>query len=255
MTSIALQKDYAMHSNKSKLIGVEIENHILTLSINNPPHNYLPGRFFLELDEGYQQMTDDDIHAVIITGSSKVFSKGADIHEFMENQEAITDEMLLYGNEVFNRIEQLDKPVIAAISGACLGGGFELALCCNFRLCSEKSRLGLPEVSIGVIPGLGGIQRLTRLTGQAKALELVLLGEMISAQKALSLHIVNRVFPKENFLNHVNIFVKTILSAKKEAIQAVISLARLQWSVSEKEQILNSARQFLDLANKIKHPA
>ncbi len=241
-----------MHSNKSKLIGIVAENHILTVSINNPPHNYLPWRFFSELDEVYQQMADDDIRAVIITGSSKVFSKGADINEFRENQEAMTEEMILYGNEVFNRIERLDKPVIAAISGACLGGGFELALCCNFRLCSERSLLGLPEVSIGVVPGLGGIQRLARLTGQAKALELILLGEMISAQKALSLHIVNRVFPKENFMNHVNIFVKTVLSAKKEAIQAVISLSRLQWSDSEKERILNSARQFLDLANKRK---
>ena len=250
MISIASRKDYAMHSNITKLIDIVVENHIMTLSINNPPHNYLPGRFFTELDEGYQQMTDEDIHAVIITGSSKVFSKGADIQEFRENQEAITYEMIVYGNEVFNRIERLDKPVIAAISGACLGGGFELALCCNFRLCSEKSRLGLPEVSIGVIPGLGGIQRLTRLTGQAKALELILLGDIFSAEKALSLNIVNRVFPKENFMNNVKNFVKTLLSAKKDAIQAAISLTRLQWSVSEKEQILNSARQFLNLAIK-----
>jgi enoyl-CoA hydratase/carnithine racemase len=239
-----------MHSNRSKLIDIVVENQILMLSINNPPHNYLPGRFFSELDEGYRQMTDDDIHAVIITGTSKVFSKGADIQEFRENQGAITEDMILYGNEVFNRIERLDKPVIAAISGACFGGGFELALCCNFRLCSEKSLLGLPEVSIGVIPGLGGIQRLSRLAGQAKSLELILLGDIFSAEKALSLNIVSRVFPKENFMSHVNIFVKTLLSARKDAIQAVISLNRRQWSVSENEQILNSARQFLALANK-----
>jgi enoyl-CoA hydratase/carnithine racemase len=250
MTFGTLHKDYAMHSNRTKLIDIVVENHILTLSINNPPHNYLPGRFFTELDEGYRQMTGDDIHAVIITGTPKVFSKGADIREFMENQGVITEELIVYGNEVFNRIERLDKPVIAAISGACLGGGFELALCCNFRLCSERSLLGLPEVSIGVIPGLGGIQRLSRLTGQAKALELILLGDIFPAQKALSLNIVSRVFPKDNFMGHVNIFVKTLLSAKMDAIQSVISLIRQQWHVSEKEQILNSARQFLVLANK-----
>ena len=240
-----------MSSITNNLITTTVEHQILTVWINNPPHNYLQERFFSVLDECYLKMTGKDIHAVIITGTSKVFSKGADSREFVEGKNLLSADRVIHANEVFSKIECLEKPVIAAISGACLGGGFELALSCHFRLCAEKSRLGLPEVSMGVIPGLGGIQRLSRLIGQAKTLEMVLLGDIISAEKAFTLNIINRIYPRDEFMKHVNIFVRTLLSARKEAIQSVLSLFRQQLSSKENELIMNSARYFLCLANSL----
>ena len=154
---------------------------------------------------------------------------------------------ILKVNELLTFINRIKKPVIAAINGACLGGGLELALACHIRLCSEKARLGLPEVSIGVIPGLGGIQRLIRLVGEAKALEMILLGDIISGRKALELNLVNRVFAKEDFLTRSILFVKTILSAPKEALEAVFNHVELSRSENEVKNITSAAETFMML--------
>jgi enoyl-CoA hydratase/carnithine racemase len=158
--------------------------------------------------------------------------------------------MLMFGNKIFSFISHLKKPAIAAINGPCFGGGLELALSCHIRLCSEKARLGLPELSIGVIPGLGGIQRLIRVVGEAKALEMILLGDMISASRALELNLVSRVFPKKDFFPKVRIFVRTLLSARKEAIEEVLRLADLSRSGNEEENVLKAAESFTRLISK-----
>jgi enoyl-CoA hydratase len=228
-------------------IQLSREGKILVITINNPPHNALPSRFFRELHSCCDLMLSSDIHAIIFTGKGKNFSKGADIQEIRSGSSTVDLKTILSGNDLLTFISQMKKPVIAAINGACLGGGLELALACHIRLCSEKARLGLPEVSIGVIPGLGGIQRLVRMVGESKALEMLLLGDIISAHQALELNLVNRVFPKDDFLTRVILFTKTILAARREALEAVLDLVALSRPKSEVENIPCAAETFMRL--------
>jgi enoyl-CoA hydratase len=223
------------------------EQRILLLRLNNPPNNYLPSQFFVDLTVCRDWMQSEEVDAVIFTGKGRTFSKGADIQEIQKSPGAVNLESVLYANELFSFIQKLQKPVIAAINGTCLGGGLELALACHFRLCIEKAILGLPEVSIGVVPGLGGIQRLIQVIGPAKALEMILMGNMISAPQALSLNLVNRVFPKDGFWEHVLLFVRTLLSARKEAVQQVLRLFQLSRSEDDARNIREAAICFSQL--------
>ncbi len=188
-----------------------------------------------------------EVDAVIFTGKGNVFSKGADLEEVTSTPPRVDLEKLVNGNETYSLISRLHKPVIAAVNGACFGGGLELALACHLRVCSEKARLGLPEVSVGVIPGLGGIQRLIRVVGEARALEMILLGDMISASRAYELNLVSRIFPKQDFLSHVLRFVKTIVTAREEAIEEVLKLVTLSRPENEDNNILTSAESFMRL--------
>jgi enoyl-CoA hydratase/carnithine racemase len=143
---------------------------------------------------------DENTGAIIITGAGDAFQSGADIKEFggMDPFQILKwNERINYN---FNSLESLKQPVIAAINGFALGGGFELALACTMRVASEKARMGLPEVKIGIIPGAGGIQRLSRLVGKAIAAEMVLTGEMIDAHMAYRVGLVNKVVPHEKLV-------------------------------------------------------
>lgn len=235
---------------KSRYLKLSTEGRILTITINNPPHNYLPSGFFTELDSCCELMSSSDVNAIIFTGKGNVFSKGVDIEELRSSSHALDLKTVLYGNEIYTFISRLTKPVIAAINGPCFGGGLELALACHIRLCSEKARLGLPEVSIGVIPGLGGIQRLIRVAGESKALEMILIGDMISASRALELNIVSRIFPKKDFLSHVLLFVKTLLAAPKEALEDVLRLVALSRPENEDQNIRAAAESLIQLTSR-----
>ncbi len=196
-------------------------------------------------------MLSSDIDAIIFTGKGNVFSKGGDVEELRSAHKTLDQKIVAYGNEIYTFISTLSKPAIAAINGSCFGGGLELALACHIRLCSEKARLGLPEVSIGLIPGLGGIHRLSRVVGESKALEMILLGDMISAPRALELNLVNRVFPKKDFFMSVLRFVRTLLTTRKEAIAEVLKLVVLSRPESEARTILAAAESFIRLASRI----
>jgi enoyl-CoA hydratase len=140
-----------------------------------------------------------DIGAIVIAGSERVFAAGADIKEMAE---ATAVEMLLRDSvSQFDRIRQVKKPVVAAVSGWCLGGGFELAMSCDMVIASETARFGQPEITIGVIPGAGGTQRLTRAVGKALAMEIVLNNRTLTADEALLHGLVNRVVPVERYLD------------------------------------------------------
>lgn len=235
-------------SEKSKnLIVSSMQHNILVLTITNPPNNLMPPAFFNELDYHYRRMILPEVSAVIFTGEGNVFSKGADLTEMHADETASSEERLVFANDLINAISRLDKPVIAAINGACLGGGLELALACHLRLSVPKTRLGLPETSIGLVPGLGGLQRLIRLAGEAKALEMVLLGDMISAERALDWNLINRILPKETFFERVLLFTKTILAGSKEAIAAVLELAAGLREQTNTRQTLETARRFTNL--------
>lgn len=160
---------------------------------------------------------DDDIRCIIITGNEKAFAAGADIKE-MANATAV--EMLVRDQFArWDRIRKIKKPLIAAVSGFALGGGCELAMTCDIIIASETAKFGQPEINIGVMPGAGGTQRLTRAVGKAKAMEIVLTGKMLSAQEALQWRLINKVVPVEYYLQEAKDLAKEIASKPPVAVR------------------------------------
>ncbi|MFU8812501.1 MAG: enoyl-CoA hydratase-related protein [Balneolaceae bacterium] len=172
------------------------EQGIATLTINRPKAlNALNSDVLSELATAFDALNaDDSVHAVIVTGSGeKAFVAGADIKELANLDPESGERLSARGQQVFDRIEQSDKPVIAVINGYALGGGAELAMACHIRIAEPNAVLGLPEVGLGLIPGYGGTQRFAQLAGKARAYEFVLTGGQINAQKALAVGLVNEV--------------------------------------------------------------
>jgi len=227
------------------------QERILCLFLANPPDNRLTSAFFQDLSKALEVMADDRFRACIITGEGRNFSKGADLREIQTAPHQLNADTLAFGNELFMRLSQLNKPVVAAINGACFGGGLELALACHLRVCSENARLGLPELTAGVIPGLGGIVRLIRVVGESKALEMILMGDLVSAEAALHMHLVNRVFPKKDFLSAVGLWVKTLLGAPQACIRHVLELVVQTRSREEAQWIASAAERFLKVARRL----
>ena len=178
-------------------ITVEKRGKIAVLTINRPDKlNALNTRVHAEgvavLDE---LRKDDEIRVLVITGAGdKSFIAGADISEFA-GQTPVTQRNTFHEKTFFNSIDSFPKPVIAMVNGFCLGGGNELALACDLRVCSENAKFSQPEINLGIIPGGGGTQRLTRLIGEGRAMEIMLTGDMIDAQTALKFGLVNYVYP------------------------------------------------------------
>lgn len=228
-------------------LELQTEGNILIITINNPPNNYLSPDFLSELDHCRETMLSTEIEAIIFTGKGNVFSKGVDLNKVLSTNGDFDSKTIVAGNEIYSFISALTKPVVAAINGACLGGGLELALACHIRLCSDKARFGLPEVSIGLIPGLGGIQRLIGVVGAAKALEMILLGDIISAARAYEVNLVSRVYPKKNFVYHALLFTKTLLSAPKGAIEEALKLVYMSRHEDEQTNIDKAAESFMRL--------
>ncbi len=172
--------------------------------INRPSKlNALNMETINELASAFQDFADDpDVTAVIMTGTGeKAFIAGADIGELAELDADSGERYVMNGQELTRQMENFAKPVIAAINGFALGGGTEMALACHVRIASENAKMGQPEVKLGLIPGYGGTQRLSRLVGKGKAMELILTGKIISAQEALDMGLVNQVVPPEKLLS------------------------------------------------------
>ncbi|MEX0602952.1 MAG: enoyl-CoA hydratase-related protein, partial [Bacteroidota bacterium] len=160
---------------------------------------------------------DQDVRCIILTGNEKAFAAGADIKEMAE---ASAMEMLLRDQFArWDRIRKIKKPLIAAVSGFALGGGCELMMTCDLVIASESARIGQPEINIGVMPGAGGTQRLTRAVGKVKAMEMVLTGAMISAQEALQWGLVNKVVPPESYLQEAKHLARLIASKPPVAVR------------------------------------
>jgi enoyl-CoA hydratase len=191
--------------------------------------NALNAQTVEEIGRAFDAVRDDDnVRCVIITGGGeKAFVAGADINELAQMTPTTGKATAERGQRVFSNIERFPKPVIAAINGFALGGGCELALACHIRLASERAQLGLPEVTLGIIPGYGGTQRMARLLGKGKALELILTGERISAEEAERIGLVNRVVPQEQLLAVAEELARKIASrgplAVRASIEAVMS--------------------------------
>ncbi len=186
-----------------KNLIVEIKNNIALVTINRPDRlNALNRDTLEELENAFNDFrNDDDVNCVIITGSGeKAFVAGADIKE-LNLQNGITgEEFANFGQSVFNKIENLGKPVIAAVNGFALGGGCELAMSCHIRVANDKAKFGQPEVNLGVIPGYGGTQRLAKLINSGRAVEYILTGDMIDAAEAYRIGLVNHVYNVDELL-------------------------------------------------------
>lgn len=197
-----------------KNLVIKKEEGIGWVIINRPDKlNALNAETIKELYEAFLSVQESaDVRAVILTGAGeKAFIAGADISELAELDFNRAKDYALEGQEVTKLIENLRKPVIAAVNGFALGGGTEMALACHIRIASEKAKMGQPEVKLGLIPGFGGTQRLARLVGKGMAMELILSGRMIDAQEALQIGLVNRVVPHEEL-------IPTCVSLAKEII-------------------------------------
>jgi len=197
------------------------------------------------LDELHHVISDalreESIKGIILTGvGEKAFVAGADIAEFSILDPKEGKELSHEGqSKVFDVIHQASKPIIAAINGFALGGGLELAMACHIRIAAEHALMGLPEVSLGLIPGYGGTQRLTQLVGRGHALEIILTGEMIDAQKALSIGLVNYVVPLSNLMDKTNTLLNKIATRSPRAISAAIRAVNASQSSGGYETEIN----------------
>ncbi len=208
-----------MEENK---VLLEKQGHIAVVSINRPKAlNALNSEVLVALDEVIGQVeADEDIYVVILTGSGeKSFVAGADIAEMKDMTPMQARRFSNLGNRIFRRLEQLEKPVIAAVNGFALGGGCELALACDIRIASEKARFGQPEVGLGITPGFGGTQRLARTVGIAKAKEMLYTGRPVKADEALAIGLANKVVAPEELMNEAQAMAAAIAANAPVAVR------------------------------------
>jgi len=204
---------------------IENQNNICTVTINRPDKlNALNKVVLEELNEVIDEITGNpEIRSAIITGAGpKAFVAGADISEFLGLTHAEGMDLSRKGQYIFSKIENAPKPIIAAVNGFALGGGCELAMACHFRIASDNAKFGQPEVNLGLIPGYGGTQRLTRLVGKNMAMELILTGKMITAQEALQIGLANKVCTPETLLEEAKKTMSLIISKGPQSIARVI---------------------------------
>ncbi|GAB3053260.1 enoyl-CoA hydratase/isomerase family protein [Virgibacillus ainsalahensis] len=199
----------------------DINNNLAIVTINNPPVNPLNSQVFKELDQLIDELEDnEEVKAIILTGSGeKAFVAGADVKEMASKDLVGVNQMNKKSRAVFSKIENVTKPVIAAINGLALGGGFELALACDLRISSDKAKFAFPEVGLGIIPGGGGTQRLQKIVGQGIAKELIYFGDMLDSAKALEFQLVNKVVGHEKLLDEAIEWAQKLVEKPSVALQ------------------------------------
>jgi len=217
--------------NNYSTLTATLEEGIYIITINRPDKlNALNKTVIDDLAAAINEVySNPAIKSALITGSgAKAFVAGADISEFGAMDSHAGKALAKKGqDEVFNKIENSPKPIIAAVNGFALGGGCELAMACHFRICNEQAKFGQPEVNLGLVPGYGGTQRLTQLVGKGKAMELMMTGQMIDAQEAKQLGLVNYITSADNLLSTAKDLLKTINSKAPLAIEQIIRLTNL----------------------------
>jgi len=211
-----------------QVLKTAVSEGIATVTISRPQAlNALNSRFFQEMDSLLVEMSQrGDVKVLIITGEGKAFAAGADIAEMVQKTQAEGQEFSRAGQRTFRSLELLAKPVIAAVNGFALGGGSELALACDFRIASAKAKFGQPEVNLGVIPGYAATQRLPRLIGLGNALYLLMTGEMIGAEDALRMGLVQKVVEPDQLLPAAMELAKAIASKGPKAVRLVKQVTR-----------------------------
>jgi enoyl-CoA hydratase/carnithine racemase len=216
----------------AEFIRYTIEDRVAVLVIDHPPVNALNEQALTELGAAIDELdANPGVKAIVITGGGQLaFAAGADIGLFSkiikEQDFARGKTFLELGQSTYNKIEASNKPVIAAINGVCLGGGLELAMACHLRICGDRARLGQPEINLGIIPGWGGTQRLQRIVGPAKATEMILTGDQITAQQAMQLRLVNMVVPGGEVMRQAKGLATKI--ANKSAVATTAALTAIR---------------------------
>lgn len=212
-------------NTSDSILEVQNESGILILRLNRPEKlNALNKAVLQAIDEQIERAyTDEAIKAVIITGAgAKAFAAGADISEFSALQPHEAQLLSQEGQLIFQKIDKLTKPVIAAVNGFALGGGFELALACHIRIASENAKFGLPESTLGLLPGYGGTQRLPLIIGKARAIEFMLTAEQIEAKKALEWGIVSYVTSQEELITTCISLIQKMLAKAPTSVQEIL---------------------------------
>jgi len=206
-------------------ILTDLTDHILTVTINRPDKmNALNKDLLADIDKVVDEINSNtEIKSAIITGAGpKAFVAGADISEFLSLDKTAATALAKKGQDIFFKIENSNKPIVAAVNGFALGGGCELAMACHFRVASDNAKFGQPEVNLGLIPGYGGTQRLTQLIGKGRAIEMIISGNMIDATTALQYGLVNYVVSPEDLLNKVKSILQVVNSKAPLAVAASI---------------------------------
>lgn len=228
-------------------VKITLEDRVAVLTIDHPPANAFNHATLDDLDAAMDELiANEQVKAIIITGAGQfAFVAGADINEIgavKTGEEA--REFILKGQAVFNKIEACPKPVIAAINAVALGGGLEMAMACHIRILSDRARVGQPESNLGIIPGWGGTQRLPRLVGPAKAIEMILTGDIINAQEAFRLGLANKVVPAGQVLAEAKGLAKKIAAKSKLTNEATLRAVYDGLKTSLAEGLLLEADQF-----------
>ena len=218
-------------------LTVEQDGMVVIAAINHPPANSMGQGVLRDLNDLLEKcLVDDGVRAIVITGTgTKLFSAGADITEFADLQGGKIPKY--DGNEIYFKIENYPKVIIAAMQGGAYGGGLELACCCHLRIMSETATLGLPEVKLGLNPGWGGTQRLPRFIGKTKALELMLTGDFMPSKDALALGLLNKVVPQDQVLETAKALAKKIAAGAPVAQREIMKAVRLGLETNIREGV------------------
>ncbi|MGD7021480.1 enoyl-CoA hydratase [Rossellomorea vietnamensis] len=226
-------------------LSFKIENQAAFVTIQRPPANALASDLIIELDELMDELEkNEEARVILLYGEGRFFSAGADIKEFtkVESGEDFS-KLSKRGQDLFERMENFPKPIIAAIHGAALGGGLELAMGCHIRLVGENAKLGLPELQLGLVPGFAGSQRLAKYVGSAKAAEMLLTSEPISGKEAVQWGLANRAYPDDEVLQHAKEMAFSIAKKSPVAMKAALELL----SFSKHERFYEGVRREAEL--------
>jgi enoyl-CoA hydratase len=229
-----------------EFLSWKVEDGVAIITIARPPANALSRGIIAEVNAVLDEVENDDtVRVLVLHGEGRFFSAGADIKEFTEVSSGDEfSKLASNGQQVFERVESFSKPIIAAIHGAALGGGLELAMSCHLRYVTESAKLGLPELQLGLIPGFGGTQRLPRYVGVAKAAEMMFTSEPISGTEAVQWGLANRAFTDEALLEETLKVAKKIAKKSPVALKAAIQTLQYTKHASFYEGIEEEAKSF-----------
>jgi len=229
-----------------QFLTLVVENRVATLTVNRPDKlNALNDATIAELGQAIDEIrTRDDIGGAIVTGAGRAFVAGADISELSSQTPTIAKARARGGQDVFRRFETSPKPIIAAVNGFALGGGCELALACHIRIASDKAKFGQPEVKLGTCPGYGGTQRLARLIGKGRAIQLITTAEIIDAQEAYRLGLVNKIVPPDELMGAALDMMNAILANGPLAVALCIEAIDRGLEMSLEEGLVLEANHF-----------
>jgi enoyl-CoA hydratase len=224
----------------------DVSDRIATITVNRPDKlNALNARVIMELGLAVDAAREsDDVGAIILTGAGRAFIAGADISELEQHNAMRMKAVSQTGSKVFRRFETSPKPTVAAVNGFCLGGGCEIAMACHMRVASEAAKFGQPETKLGLLPGYGGTQRLPRLVGKGRALQLLMTSEIIDAQEAYRIGLANKVVAPDQLLETTRAMLKTIMANGPLAVAACIEAVNNGYDATLEEAMTLEATMF-----------